>query len=194
MGGRSRMWVVAVLVAGLPAVRACKAAPPKTSARGGEATMTQCFEGVDMNLGIPDDAVFFLAEVGDGHEPQAHKRWAVTVEGKVMFSANDEPFDFSQLPKEPFNRPFQARPIAEVPAAEWEAFLAWLEARGVFELPSELGPPPDLIVKGGADLWMVVRWKGRTACVRLRPGAPLADLVDERFSDLVSPHIRRDAP
>ncbi len=183
------MFAVAMLAGLEVATMQCDAAPRKSAKTKPEAgKMDGCFKGSDLDLGIPDDAVFFLAEVSVEGEAMANRRWFVGPGGEVRFGKNALPFDFDDLPRKPFNRPFGNLPVAKVPGAEIESFVLWLEAEGFFRLPAEVGPPDGLRVQGGVDRWVVARHAGTTACIRLRPGAPLSDAVKSRFMSLIEAH------
>ncbi len=158
----------------------------------GRKTMNteDCYRATGVELGVPEDAVFFLAEIAVAPEPLANRRWAVKADGVVLFGENSEPFDFQQLPGKPFNRPFGTDPIAQITREDLEGFVAWLKDQGVFHLPGEINPPEGVRVNDGVDRWIVVRDLDQTACVRMRPGATLSDAVDQRFSDVVNKYIR----
>jgi len=135
--------------------------------------------------GIPADAVFFLAEVAVGPEPQANRRWAVREDGAVLFSANGEPFDFQALPRQPFNRPWDPDPIAVLAREDLAVLMALLENEKVFGLPpvvqgAGVRPPKD-----GMARYVVARHRGREARVRVRAGAPAGDRIADRFLRLV---------
>lgn len=190
MSRHSAVWVM-VVGTGLWAGWAdCHAAPRKDakSSLGGKA-VTDCFKDADMDLGVPPAAVFFLAEVSVEGEPMANRRWFVKSNGAVHFSDNAPPLDFAKLSKVPFNQPFGQRPIAILPSSELADFLAWLDAEGMFRLAAESGPPSGVTVQGGVDRWVVARHTGRTACIRLRPGAPLSETLKRRFGALVEAHM-----
>lgn len=164
-------------------------APAGSESRLKETAMNGCFADSGVNLGVPADAAFFLAEVDDGMEPLGNRRWAIGPDGTTRFGRNEEPFDSRRLPVEPFNRPFQSEPIAKIPEVELQAFLAWLESSGFFAMPPVVDPPQNLVVKGGVDRWVMARLRDRSACVRLRPGAPGSDELKARLSALVSPRL-----
>ncbi len=149
----------------------------------------ECFAGSGVNLGVPADSVFYLAEIADEPESMANRRWSIGSDGAVLFGENAEPFDFTSLPGTPFNRPFHAKPIATIPPGEMDAFLGWLDSQGFFELPADSFPPPDVTVHGGVVQWVAVHRNGRTACLRLHPGAPMADVLGRQFDRLVDAHL-----
>lgn len=160
--------------------------PSMGTARG--ANMNQnddCFSGVQESLGVPADAVFFLAEKAVEPGTGTSRKWAIHVDGAVRFSsdagANDGPSSAGALTGDP---------IAMVPAPELGVFTDWLAAEGFFELPTEVGPPVDMIVSGGVERWIVVRKGVRTHCVHLRPGAPMSDSIKQRFSRWIGTHMR----
>jgi len=188
--GPVRSVLVGFLMAGILALPSCRDAGHKQTASRGEGKVVDRFADWGVDLGVPDDAVFFLAEVAAGPEPLANKRWAVGPDGALRLGENGEPFDSSLLPRSPFNRPLRERPIATLPAAEVRAFLDWLDAQGFFQMPADLGPPDGVKVSDGMDLWVVARRSGRSAQVRLRPGAEFAAALQARFDGLVDPHLR----
>jgi len=190
VGHVARSVLAGFLAAGILAFPACRAAGRKPSATHGEGKVVKCFADRGVDLGDPDDAVFFLAEVAVGPEPLANKRWAMGPDGALRIGENGEPFDASLLPRSPFNRPFRERPIAMLPVVEVRAFLDWLDAQGLFRMPAEVGPPDGVTVSDGMDVWVVARREGQSACVRLRPGAVFADALQARFDRLVEPHLR----
>ncbi len=149
----------------------------------------ECFPNTGVELDIPADAIFFMAETAVEPEPQANRRWAIGVDGKVRFSDNHGLTKNSGASGKPFGRPLGSEPVATVPPAEIAVFLDWLTSTGFFQLPTDVGPPDDMTVKGGSDRWIVVLKGVKTHCVRLRPGAAVSAAIKQRFNALVGAHM-----
>ncbi|NJO03748.1 MAG: hypothetical protein HC880_20640 [Bacteroidia bacterium] len=144
-----------------------------------------CFE---IKLGIPEGAVFFMAEVSAGLEAEANKRWAILEDGTVLYSHNDASYYQDELPpEEVFNQNWQAKPIVQLPKEAVINFIAQIESEGFFHLPSRGSAKVE--IEDGMYSYLYAKTDKYENCVKFEPEASLSKTLKAYFEESLKKHL-----